>query len=216
MIMPATALRRDRETLDEITPIEAAWLTELTPKTINATIDRGELSVATRESGSSAKRKRRLAPADIVYLALRKELSELLSQRAKAELYEQLVQMEWSDVGCWRDSSDVRGDLAIALAGGIVRIELKNTCRRLATRWAALCDAAQLVVSDPEIRGGEPVVRDTRIPVYLIADLVQQGASLKEILEDYPSLDAAMVRSALAYAQTRPRRGRPRKAPWKK
>lgn len=216
MNMAAPALRRDRETLDEITPLEAAWLTELSPKTINATIDRGELGVATRERGSSGKRERRLAPADVVYLALRKELTEFLSQRAKTELYERLVQLQWSDIGRWRTSSDLPDDLEVGLAGGLVRIELTNTCRRLARRWAALCDATQLVISDPQIRGGEPVVRNTRVPVYLIADLVQQGAGMKEILADYPSLDAAMVRSALAYAQTHPRRGRPRKAPWKK
>jgi uncharacterized protein (DUF433 family) len=216
MIMPATALHRERETLSEITPIEAAWLTELSPKTINATIDRGELGRATLARGSGAKRERRLAPADVVYLALRKELAEFLSQRAKAELYERLVQLQWSDIGRWRSSPNVQSDFEVGLAGGVVRIDLTNTCRRLATRWAALCDATQLVVSDPEVRGGEPVLRNTRVPVYLIADLVQQGAGLKEILEDYPSLDAAMVRSALAYAQTRPRRGRPHNAPWKK
>jgi uncharacterized protein (DUF433 family) len=74
--------------------------------------------------------------------------------------------------------------------------------------------AADVVVSDPEIRGGEPVIRGTRVPVYLIADLMSQGADAREILEDYPSLTANTVRSALACAQTHPRRGRPRKAPW--
>jgi uncharacterized protein (DUF433 family) len=48
----------------------------------------------------------------------------------------------------------------------------------------------------------------------MIADLVKQGAGLREILEDYPSLDAQMIQAALAYAQTNPKRGRPSKAPW--
>ena len=35
--------------------------------------------------------------------------------------------------------------------------------------------ARRLVVSDPEILGGDPVFRGTRVPVHLIADLVAQG-----------------------------------------
>ena len=48
----------------------------------------------------------------------------------------------------------------------------------------------------------------------MIADLVKQGADIREILEDYPSLDAQMVETAFAYTQTKPKRGRPSKAPW--
>jgi uncharacterized protein (DUF433 family) len=92
----------------------------------------------------------------------------------------------------------------------MVLIECKPALRRLSKRWIALSRATDVVVSDPEIRGGEPVIRGTRIPVYLIADLLDRGAELREILEDYPSLNAGKIRSALAYAHTHPRRGRPR------
>lgn len=215
--MPTTIVRREKAPV-AITTKEAAWLTELSIKAINASIDRGELAINRGKRESASGRERRiLAPADVVYLALRKDITELLSSRAKSELYEQLVRYRWSDVGQAHGSSDnsseSRADIEIALAGGLIRIELKNTYRRLAKRWTALQDANELVVSDPQIRGGEPVIRNTRIPVYLIAELMQQGASLKEILEDFPSLNASKVRSALAYAQTHPRRGRPRKAP---
>lgn len=80
--------------------------------------------------------------------------------------------------------------------------------------WQSLRRAEEVIVSDPEIRGGEPVVKGTRVPAYVVADLIDQGADLREILEDYPSLSANKVRAALAFPRTHPRGGRPRKSPW--
>jgi uncharacterized protein (DUF433 family) len=212
--MSATIAKPNKEKPSTVTPAEAAWLTELSPKTINATIDRGELGRSPRPRSAGA-RARRLGPADVVYLVLRKELSDVLSAAAKRELYERLVEV-LSRRGLALQSTDGRGaDFEIELAGGVIRVEMKGALRRLSKRWQALERAADVVVSDPGIRGGEPVIRGTRIPVYLIADLLSQGADAREILEDYPSLSANTVRSALAYAQTHPRRGRPRKAPWR-
>lgn len=207
-----TARRSGR--VKSVSTQEAAWLTELSAKTINATIDRGELKSAPRRNRSKRRVARRLAPADVFYLVLRKELSSVLSADAKTELYDQLSKRDWPELQSTRDPRQ-KADIEIRLAGGLVRIELKSVYQRLAKRWSALENASSIVVSDPEIRGGEPTIRGTRIPVYLVADLVEQGAKLRELLEDYPALTASMLRSALAYAQTHPRRGRPRKAPWK-
>jgi uncharacterized protein (DUF433 family) len=72
-----------------------------------------------------------------------------------------------------------------------------------------------LAVSDPEIFGGAPVFRGTRVPVHLIATLVERGSTEAEILEAYPRLTCEMIRLASAYAQAYPLRGRPRKQPWR-
>lgn len=53
-----------------------------------------------------------------------------------------------------------------------------------------------IVASDPEIMGGTPVFRGTRIPVDLIADMLAQGASAEEILEGYPTLDKGKIAMA--------------------
>jgi uncharacterized protein (DUF433 family) len=196
-----------------VTPAEAAWLTELSAKTINATIDRGELGDSPRKR-SPRRRERRLGLADVAYLVLRKELSDVLSATAKRELHERLVDALSRRGLEFQSGHERRTDFEIQLAGGVIRVEVKGALRRLSKRWQALEQAADLVVSDPDIRGGEPVIRGTRIPVYLIAEVVGQGADAREILEDYPALKAGMIRSALAYAQTHPRRGRPRKAHW--
>ncbi len=157
---------------------------------------------------------RTLSHVDVVYLALRKELGSLLSSSAKSELYERLASLDLIGGGI-KPERDPKADLEIALAGGMIRTDMKETNLRLQKRWLALRNAEKFVVSDPEIRGGEPVIRNTRVPVYLIADLLKAGAGLDEVMEDYPSLNAVKVRAAKVYAEAHPRRGRPRKAPWK-
>ena len=44
------------------------------------------------------------------------------------------------------------------------------------------------VVIDEKILGGKPVIRGTRIPVYLIVELVANGLSIKDVLKEYPEL----------------------------
>lgn len=51
----------------------------------------------------------------------------------------------------------------------------------------------ELVTSDPEIMRGTLVFKGTRIPVDLVADMLDQGATAKEILEGYPTLSAEMI-----------------------
>jgi uncharacterized protein (DUF433 family) len=208
-----TISRRGNKPANSVTPAEAAWLLELSAKTINATIDRGELKGVKRSVGTK-KRARNLGAADVLYLMLRKQLAPMLSASAKRELYQRLSAARLEILSDRKSPGGGHCDVEIQLAGGIIRIQLKSACSRLAIRWRALRNAIQIVSSDPTVRGGEPVIRGTRVPVYLIADLVRQGAEVREILEDYPSLDAQMIEAALAYAQTSPKRGRPSKAPW--
>jgi uncharacterized protein (DUF433 family) len=59
---------------------------------------------------------------------------------------------------------------------------------------------AERVVINPQIMVGKPVIRGTRIPVELILRMFAQGISEKEILREYPRLQTADIRAALAYA----------------
>ena len=62
----------------------------------------------------------------------------------------------------------------------------------------------QIVMSEPEIMGGTPVFRGTRIPVDLVADMLTQGASAEEILEGYPTLDREEIAMAPLCARAFP------------
>lgn len=52
---------------------------------------------------------------------------------------------------------------------------------------------------DPERCGGKPCIRGHRIWVSLILDLLASGASVPEILADYPGLEEADVLACIAY-----------------
>lgn len=58
-----------------------------------------------------------------------------------------------------------------------------------------------LIVSDPKILSGKPIISGTRISVELIMDRVASGMSIREILEDYPHLTTKQVQAALSYAK---------------
>jgi uncharacterized protein (DUF433 family) len=73
-----------------------------------------------------------------------------------------------------------------------------------------LAAARELVVSDPAVLGGTPVIRGTRIPVHDVAASVAVGIPTKRLLDAYPALDEEKIELATIYAQANPPRGRPR------
>lgn len=56
----------------------------------------------------------------------------------------------------------------------------------------------------PGVCGGEACIRDTRITVWLLYSLRQQGAPDSELLENYPSLSQEDLDAAWEYQRRRP------------
>ena len=56
------------------------------------------------------------------------------------------------------------------------------------------------ITIDNEVLGGKPVIKGTRIPVYLIIELLGNGLTEKEVLWEYPSLTVEDIKAALLYA----------------
>lgn len=56
------------------------------------------------------------------------------------------------------------------------------------------------ITFDKDIMGGRACLRGMRIPVSVIVGQVAHGATVEEILADYPDLEAEDVREALEYA----------------
>lgn len=54
---------------------------------------------------------------------------------------------------------------------------------------------------DPRVMLGKPVVRGTRVTVEILLEKLAAGASMEEILADYPNLGRDDVLAALAYAR---------------
>ena len=58
-----------------------------------------------------------------------------------------------------------------------------------------MASADSVIVKDPQILGGEPVFRNTRVPFQALIDYLEGGQSLDEFLLDFPTVtrDAAIA-----------------------
>jgi uncharacterized protein (DUF433 family) len=55
------------------------------------------------------------------------------------------------------------------------------------------------IVRNPNVCGGSPLIRGTRITVRLIAGLWNEGDTVEEIVQTYPHLRASWVHDAIRY-----------------
>jgi len=56
------------------------------------------------------------------------------------------------------------------------------------------------ITINPQILKGKPIIKGTRIPVYLILELLAAGMNTKDILKEYPELTEGDIKAALQYA----------------
>ena len=59
---------------------------------------------------------------------------------------------------------------------------------------------SEKIISHPDLRGGEPCIKGTRIPVSVIVGSLAQGLTRDGILKEYPQLTNDDVSAALMYA----------------
>lgn len=57
--------------------------------------------------------------------------------------------------------------------------------------------AGNWIVADADHLGGTPRVRDTRISVSLLLELLATGMTITEIVQDYPSLTEEAIKGTL-------------------
>lgn len=189
--------------LAEFTTSEAAALTEQPVHRIQKFIDSGTIP-----RRIAADNRRVLTDADLIFVwVLNRAFAEAeIDNQLKATLHERIT--------------------AIAEGGGVTADELRVTpflvvqglrelVAELQARVARLERASEMVEQDRAVKGGEPVIAGTRIPVYLIASMFDQGATPEEIAENYPTLDAEKIELARVYAQAHPRVGRPPRHSWR-
>ncbi len=61
-------------------------------------------------------------------------------------------------------------------------------------------DPEKLIVRDPKILGGKPVIRGTRISVEFILRLIENGWSIEDICREYELREEQVV-AAIKYAR---------------
>jgi uncharacterized protein (DUF433 family) len=74
--------------------------------------------------------------------------------------------------------------------------------RRVDLRLEALVAyLGDVIVRDPEILGGVPVFRGTRVPFKNLLDYLEGGHTLGEFLEEFPSVTREAAIAALEHAK---------------
>jgi uncharacterized protein (DUF433 family) len=59
-----------------------------------------------------------------------------------------------------------------------------------------------VIVKDPNVLGGEPVFRGTRVPFKTLTDYLEGGDTLDQFLEQYPTVSRDLAIAAIEEARS--------------
>ena len=172
-----------------LTTREAGYVLERSNLAINKAIDTGLIRTSTRRGPDGQRTRRILGKPELRFLKLADVLDKDLTPLGRRKIYEAIRRLP-------------EQDHQIRL--GPLTVELLPLDRAIEERLGRLI-ALRSHVEIPD--SGEPVIRGTSVPVYVIASLAK-GETVAEILEDYPSLTCAQVENAIEYAKAYPKKGR--------
>lgn len=183
----------------DLTINEAAYIAEVPSRHIEKAIEMGVLKTVKRRAGFSTAAVRCLPLSAVGYLATTGHssyLRELPVSRKKAL---------WTAI-----KKAVDGDLeTIELEPGLTLDLPRVAGPKIDAAQRYVEHRRQFITADPEIFGGVPILKGTRIPVYVIRGRLADGDTLADLVEDYPNLPAEAFTAADIYARTHPERGRP-------
>lgn len=58
------------------------------------------------------------------------------------------------------------------------------------------------IVKDPDVLGGVPIFRGTRVPFQILLEYIEGGQTLDEFLDDFPTVTRDAAIRALAHAKS--------------
>ena len=58
-------------------------------------------------------------------------------------------------------------------------------------------DASNLIISNPEILGGKPVFKGTRVPVSNLIEYIESGYTIDNFLQGFPTVKKTQVKQVL-------------------
>ncbi len=63
-------------------------------------------------------------------------------------------------------------------------------------------NANELITIDPDILGGTPVFRGTRVPIKTLFDYIGDNYTLEQFLECFPTVTGEMARQVLEFSES--------------
>lgn len=182
--------------MDTLTPAEAAVVAGVSVRDVHRMIDEHILPDRFFDTTEARSFKSQACVFICFYMGTADRLTPEERQRSIALA---------SKIADWNKGRNVVQD-------DFLTIDFSNFSKAVEERFHRLQDARRMVISDPEILSGTPVIRGTRVPAYQVAAEVARGTSRSKILEAYPSLKAEQIELAVLYAEATPQRGRPRQS----
>ena len=185
---------------------EAAAIAEVSPDLVRTALEKKAVTPSHRQKVGKAVR-HQFSVGDVLLVKLLVEFPFPLSQKDKQSLAQILAQgnkksAQWSQEG---------NDLVYRSGEMQMSIECKSLRQTVAKNLAAYRWGRRRVVSSPNVLGGEPVFRGTRIPLQHVASLFRKRVPESEIAEDFPSLNSRDLAYARLVARVGDRPGRPKK-----
>lgn len=193
--------------IDEKKISEAARKAAGSPVTLKAISKEIDDRIINARMAAKPSRKRYVGEAEVMYMAsasLAKPLK--LRKAARTKVYRLVMAWTKSD----REGRDRprRFELARHISYE-PDVDFKNWLT-LINEYSDTLD--ENVTMDPNIMGGVPIVKGTRVPVHTVSALLERGASVEKIKEDYPYLTDRAIGAAVLYARANPRTGRRKKS----
>jgi len=185
---------------------EAAAIAEVSPETIRTALEKKSVKPSHKRKTGKAVR-HQFSVGDVLLVKLLVEFPFPLSRQDKESLAQILARGDTKASHWSKEGADI-----VYRSGKIqLLVEGKSFRQTVAKNLAAFRWGRRRIVSSPEVLGGEPVFRGTRIPVQHVASLFRKGAPEHEIVEDFPSLSERDLAYARLFSRFGEKPGRPRK-----
>ena len=175
----------------------AAAITALKPNLIRQEFSR----VLGLPADSDGRMRHRLAFREVVYFKLKGSLEEagvVLKPEDRRDLYRTL-QRKQTQVGAWRRI----GRKVVRVGDVPLTFDLTQIVHSTHLALREFRTGSDLIEARPEVCSGEPVFKDTRVPLAQVVEQLRRGVTPAEIKADYPQLGER----ALRYAQILSRLG---------
>src|SRR5580692_497703 len=189
--------------IENLTTSEAAIAAGVTVAKINRMIDKRILPKMLYKAAQS----RTVRKDACLWIAFYFETEEVLTSGARVKAMRNALTHNHS----WTELRQCKFE-----ESRTVQVLLSSIWDDVDRRLNQLRQAQELVIEDPEILQGTPVIRGTRIPVYDVASLVDSETPIEELSELYPRLNREQFALASIYAKANPQRGRPKRRPYPK
>lgn len=110
-------------------------------------------------------------------------------------------------IATWLRTAEVGEELPLSDAVFVRKSVETGESTLRALRYVALRE--RFLEVNPDVQGGEPVIRGTRIAIRGLAKQIEAGETFEVLLEEYDYIDPEAFEFAVLWASANPRRGRP-------